>query len=79
MKNYDSNKQSNSNIFDELSRTVSAGINSLKQSSNDELNFKDINKKIGFKRKNNDLITSEENKKVNEIEEQKIFNKKMKK
>ncbi len=73
MKNSDSNKPTNTNLFDDLKRTVSGGTR------NEELNFNNVNMKIGFKRKNNETITSEENKKANQSEEQKVFNKKAKK
>lgn len=82
MKNYDSNKQSNTNLFDDLSRTISAGNNAnnlLKNTNPEELNFKDVNKKIGFKRKNNEVNSSEDAKKNLEAETQKTLNKKQKK
>lgn len=49
------------NLFDDLSKTfsnnnVGATVNALKKNTSEELNFKDIAKKIGFKRKITDVI-----------------------
>jgi hypothetical protein len=42
-------------LFDDLSKTVTGTSNAGKKVDDNMLDFKDITKKIGFKRKGNDL------------------------
>ena len=62
----DANSKQNLNLFDDLSKSYSGIINptqngpssaqNTKQSV--DLNFQNVKQKIGFKRKNNELITT---------------------
>lgn len=70
----DLNKQGSSSLFDDLGKTLSLNQKGKVNTSIENNDEKDL--KFGFKRKNKDITKSNDQK---NIEEAKIFNKKVKK